>query len=166
MRSSWPQRGYTAPTFNFAGWGDSGGERPHVDSPDSKIADIGAAAAYGATTGPECSSELDYDADPHAAPCRRGRTSWPRWSWRERVTFDRLAAADRVSTPVLFVHSHGCVFPDMVRDLVRRVGGAVEVAWGDGTQAAVYDLEQVRLAIDAVDRHLIATMPVEEEVRG
>ncbi len=40
------RRGYTALTFDFAGWGDSGGEPRHVESPASKIADIGAAASW------------------------------------------------------------------------------------------------------------------------
>jgi hypothetical protein len=158
------RRGYTALTFDFAGWGDGGGELRHVGSPASKIADIGAAACLssrsfvapggvahvgictsgryalaavaagapirsfaavvgwfhdtstvarstaaepaskngcdgrtrrssdwwrpeksslsrrtrGGTTGPECSSSSTTTPTPHAAPCRRGRTSWPR----------------------------------------------------------------------------------------
>jgi hypothetical protein len=31
-----------------------------------------------ATTGPECSSRSTTTPTPHAAPCRRGRTPWPR----------------------------------------------------------------------------------------
>jgi hypothetical protein len=47
------------------------------------------------------------------------------------------------------------------------VGGPVEVAWGDGTQTDFYEQpQQLRFAIEAVDRHLIATMPVDEEVRA
>jgi uncharacterized protein len=248
------RRGYTALTFDFAGWGDSRGELRHVESPASKIADIGAAAAYlssrsfvapggvahvgictsaqyalaavaagapirsfaavagwfhdtstvapfyGGRTGVEerlqradaaierfvasgevltvpayapgddragMFLELDYYADP----ARGAVPSWPNimaeMSWREWLTFDGLAAADWVSTPVLFVHSDGCVFPDTVRELARRVRGPVEVAWGDGTQTDFYDQpEQVRFAIEAVDRHLTATMPVDEEVRA
>ena len=45
--------------------------------------------------------------------------------------------------------------------------GPAEVAWGDGTQTDFYDQpEQVGSAIEAVDRHLTATMPVDEEVRA
>jgi hypothetical protein len=48
-----------------------------------------------------------------------------------------------------------------------RVRGPVEVAWGDGTQTDFYDQpEQVRFAIEAIDRRLTATMPVDEEVRA
>jgi hypothetical protein len=47
----------------------------------------------------------------------------------------------------------------------RGVRGPVEVAWGDGTQTDFYDQpEQVGFAIEAVDRHLAATMPVDEHV--
>ncbi len=54
----------------------------------------------------------------------------------------------------------------MVRELARRVGGRVEVASGDGTRSDFYDPEEVRFAIEAVDRHLIATMQVHQEVRA
>lgn len=195
------RRGYTALTFDFAGWGDGGGELRHVGSPASKIADIGAAACLssrsfvapgGVAHVGICTSgryalaavaagapirsfaavvgwfhdtstvarstagrtgveerlrrahaaierlvasgevvtvaayarghdragmflELDYYADP----ARGAVPSWPNimaeMSWREWLTFDGLAPADRVSTPVLFVHSDACVFPDTVR---------------------------------------------------
>jgi hypothetical protein len=110
------------------------------------------------------------ELDDYADPARGAVPSWPNvmaeMSWREWLTLDGPAAAARVSTPVLSVHSNGCVFPDMVRELARRVGGRVEVAWGDGTQSDFYDPEEVRFAIEAVDRHLIATMQVHEEVRA
>ena len=80
-------------------------------------------------------------------------------SWQHWLTFDGLAAADRVTTPVLFVHSDGCVFPDTVRDLAARVRGPVEVVWGNGTQTDFYDQpEQVAFAVDAVDRYLTTIM--------
>ena len=108
--------------------------------------------------------------DCYADPARGAVSSWrnvmAEMSWREWPTFDGLATADRVSTPVLFVHSDGCVFPDTVRELARRVRGPVELAWGDRTQSDFYDRpEQIGFAIDAVDRHLIAPMPVDEEAR-
>jgi hypothetical protein len=42
-------RGYTAITFDFAGWGQSGGELRQVEQPARKVADIVAAAAYAST---------------------------------------------------------------------------------------------------------------------
>lgn len=43
------QRGYTAITFDFAGFGQSGGELRHVEMPSRKIADIDAAARFVST---------------------------------------------------------------------------------------------------------------------
>ncbi|WP_129666989.1 alpha/beta hydrolase [Phytoactinopolyspora endophytica] len=43
------RRGYTAITFDFAGWGQSGGDLRHVELPSRKIADIDAAARFAST---------------------------------------------------------------------------------------------------------------------
>lgn len=43
------ERGYTAITFDFAGWGQSGGEPRQLELPSSKIADITAAADFVST---------------------------------------------------------------------------------------------------------------------
>ena len=110
------------------------------------------------------------DMDYYADPARGAVPSWPNtmaeMSWRHWLTFDGLPAADRVTTLVIFVHLDGCVFPDTVRDVARRVRGPVEVAWGDGTQTDFYDQpDQVRFAVQAVGRHLTASMaPGEEEL--
>ncbi|TIO11295.1 MAG: alpha/beta hydrolase [Mesorhizobium sp.] len=42
-------RGFVALTFDFRGWGESGGARRQYEDPDAKIADIEAAVAYLAT---------------------------------------------------------------------------------------------------------------------
>ncbi|RUV56369.1 alpha/beta hydrolase, partial [Mesorhizobium sp. M5C.F.Ca.IN.020.29.1.1] len=42
-------RGFAALTFDFRGWGESGGARRQHEDPGAKIADIGAAVAYLAT---------------------------------------------------------------------------------------------------------------------
>ena len=42
-------RGYTAITFDFAGWGESGGEPRQLELPSRKIADIAAAARFAAS---------------------------------------------------------------------------------------------------------------------
>ena len=104
------------------------------------------------------------DMDYYADPARGAVPSWPNtmaeMSWRHWLTFDGLPAADRVTTLVIFVHLDGCVFPDTVRDVARRVHGPVEVAWGDGTQTDFYDQpDQVRFAVQAVGRHLTASRP-------
>lgn len=43
------RRGYTAITFDFAGWGQSGGDLRHVELPSRKIADIHTAAQFAST---------------------------------------------------------------------------------------------------------------------
>jgi fermentation-respiration switch protein FrsA (DUF1100 family) len=45
------ERGYTALTFDFAGFGRSGGEPRQVESPTRKMADLAAVAAYARTLG-------------------------------------------------------------------------------------------------------------------
>jgi ketosteroid isomerase-like protein/fermentation-respiration switch protein FrsA (DUF1100 family) len=40
------QRGYAALTFDFRGWGESGGNRRQLENPDEKIADMVAAVAF------------------------------------------------------------------------------------------------------------------------
>ena len=68
--------GYRALTFDFAGWGDSGGEPRHVESPASKIADIGAAAAYRSSR-----SFVAPGGVPYSASAPAPSTRWP-WSRR------------------------------------------------------------------------------------
>jgi fermentation-respiration switch protein FrsA (DUF1100 family) len=255
------RRGYTALTFDFAGWGESGGEPRHVEAPTAKIADIAAASEFLSSTSfvapggvahvavcasaqyalaavaagapirsfaavagwfhdtatvapfygdkpgveerlrradaaierfvatgevvtvpayspgndqashhrhPAARAGMFIDMDYYANPARGAVPSWPNtmaeMSWQHWLTFDGLSAADRVTAPVLFVHSDGCVFPDTIRDLARRVRGPVEVAWGDGTQTDFYDQpDQVSFAVEAVDRYLTATMAAGEE---
>lgn len=45
------ERGYTALTFDFAGFGGSGGEPRQAESPSRKIADLAAVVAYARTLG-------------------------------------------------------------------------------------------------------------------
>jgi len=49
-------RGFVALTFDFRGWGESGGVRRQYEDPEAKIADIEAAAAY-LTTRPEADKD-------------------------------------------------------------------------------------------------------------
>ncbi|WP_166351565.1 alpha/beta hydrolase [Phytoactinopolyspora limicola] len=54
------RRGYTAITFDFTGWGQSGGELRHAEVPSRKIADIRAAAEYVSTLSFVRPGELGY----------------------------------------------------------------------------------------------------------
>jgi hypothetical protein len=244
--------GYTAAlTFDFAGWGDRGGELRHVESPASKIADIAAAypssrsfvapggvayvgicasAQYALATVAAGAPIRSFAAvagwfhdTSTVAPFYGGRTGveerLPRGGRGDRaiggvrrsrhcrgvragprpgrnVPRARLLRRPRTRRRAVVVAEHhgraelaGVTdlrrsrrrgpgeHPGPVRPLrcvcvprhgsgARRVGGPVEVAWGDGTQTDFYDQpEQLRFGIEAVDRHLIATMPVDEEVR-
>jgi fermentation-respiration switch protein FrsA (DUF1100 family) len=72
-------------------------------------------------------------------------------TWFYWLTFDGLSAADRVTTPALFVHGDGCVFPDHVRSIHARVRGPKQLVWEEGSQIDFYDQpRQVDAAINAV----------------
>ncbi|HEY8474352.1 MAG TPA: alpha/beta fold hydrolase [Natronosporangium sp.] len=235
------ERGYTAISFDFAGWGESGGEPRQAELPERKIADIIAAAQYAARLSwaspggvgyvGVCASaqyalaaiaqgapirafasvagwfhdlpsvapfyggtdgvaerlrraqaateqflrtgelrtvpaydpgnqlagmflELDYYGNPARGAVPQWRNEMAELSWLPWLTFDGLAAAERVTVPTLFVHSDGCVFPDHIRALEKRLAGPVTVAWGEGTQIDFYDQPaQVDFAVSAVDDH-------------
>jgi fermentation-respiration switch protein FrsA (DUF1100 family) len=75
------------------------------------------------------------------------------------LTLDGLSAADRVTTPALFVHGDGCVFPDHVRSIHARVRGAKRLVWEEGSQIDFYDQpRQVDAAINAVTRWFEETL--------
>jgi fermentation-respiration switch protein FrsA (DUF1100 family) len=96
---------------------------------------------------------LDYygQADRGAVP--EWRNEMAEMTWLYWLSFDGMAAADHVSTPSLFVHGDGCVFPDHVRQVQQRVKGPTELAWVDGGQIDFYDQpRQVDAALDAVTR--------------
>lgn len=103
--------------------------------------------------------ELDYYA-------RADRGAIPEWpnrmaemSWLPWLTFDGIARAGKVSTPVLLVHSDGCVFPDNIERIRRELAAAVTVEWADGDQIDFYDQPtQVEAAVDAATAHFGATL--------
>jgi dienelactone hydrolase len=246
------RRGYTAITFDFAGFGRSSGDLRQVELPSRKIADMTAAATfastlscvhpgrvgyvgvcasaqhaltaiaqgapiasfasvagwfhdittvapfYGGTAGVDerlargeaatdryladgeivtvpayapgddragMFIELDYYGDPARGAIPEWRNEMAEMTWVPWLTFDGLAAASDVGVPTLFVHSDGCVFPENVEALRRRLRGPVEVAWGAGTQIDFYDRpEQVAFAVDAIDAHFAATLEAPAEV--
>ena len=64
----------------------------------------------------------------------------------------RPAAAGRVGSPCLFVHSDGCVFPDHVKQVHASVKGPTEMIWTTGNQIDFYDQpQQVNAAVEAID---------------
>jgi fermentation-respiration switch protein FrsA (DUF1100 family) len=104
---------------------------------------------------------LDYYA-------RQDRGAVPAWknlmaemTWFYWFAFDGLSATDRVSTPSLFVHSDGCVFPQHVREVHARLKGPKELVWVRGEQIDFYDQpEQVDAAVRTVTRWFSQTLGV------
>ncbi|HEY8549518.1 MAG TPA: hypothetical protein VIL35_06160 [Vicinamibacterales bacterium] len=234
------ERGYTALTFDFAGFGESAGEPRQTEIPSRKIADIGAAVDFlrslSFVAGDRlallaicASAQYSLAAIANGLPVRsfasvagwyhdpasvapfyggedgvqrrlsRAREAFEAWTrtrqivtapayedgndragmhfrldyygrvdrgavpewknemaemtWFYWLTFDGLAAADRVTTPSIFVHSDGCAFPDHVRQVHARVQGPKELVWLSGSQIDFYDQpEQVNASVEAVSR--------------
>src|SRR4029453_7666832 len=95
--------------------------------------------------------ELPYyaQADRGAVPAWKNQMA--EMTWFYWLSFDGLASADAVSTPSLFVHGDGCVFPDHVRQVHGRVTGPKELVWLPGSQIDFYDQPaQVDPAVAAV----------------
>ena len=240
------ERGYTALIFDFAGFGESGGEPRQTEIPLRKIADIRAAVdflqslpfVHGdrlALLGICASAQYSlaalaggvpvrsfasvagwYHDPPSVAPfyggeegvqrrfarareafgkwgrtrklavapayedgneragmhfpldyyARADRGAVPEWrnemaemTWFYWLTFDGIAAASRVTTPSIFVHSDGCAFPEHVRQVHARVQGPKELVWLSGSQIDFYDQPaQVNASVDAVSRWFDRTL--------
>lgn len=240
------EAGYTAFTFDFAGFGESQGEPRQAEIPSRKIGDIHAAAGFlrtmnfvdpdrigcvaicasaqyalaalaagapihsfasvagwyhdrssvAAFYGGEAGVELRLarahaalqkytqtgevvlapayaDGDDRAGMhfhldyyARADRGAVPAWknemaemTWFYWFAFDGLCAADRVSTPSLFVHADGCVFPEHVREVHGRIKGPKELVWTRGEQTDFYDqAEQVDASTAAVARWFADTL--------
>jgi uncharacterized protein len=236
------ERGYAAFTFDFAGFGESGGDPRQAEIPERKIADLIAAAEflstlsfvepdnlthlaicasaqyglaalargsrvtrfvsvagwyhdtvsvgafYGgpggvatrldaaraaieryATSGAidlvpaykvgdptaAMSFELDYYGNPDRGAVSAWKNQMATLSWWYWLWFDGLRAANHVSTPTLFVHSDGSVFPDNVRSVHARLRGPKQLAWTEGGQTDFYDQPtQVEFAVNAADGFL------------
>jgi fermentation-respiration switch protein FrsA (DUF1100 family) len=104
--------------------------------------------------------ELDYYADPHRGAVPGWVNAMAEFSWLYWLGFDGLAAAPRVSTPTLFVHSDDCVLPENVKLVRDRLAGPRHTVWADGSQTDFYDQPaQVSLAVDAADEHFRRTLP-------
>ncbi|MET8854411.1 alpha/beta fold hydrolase [Amycolatopsis sp. NPDC004625] len=82
-------------------------------------------------------------------PNRFAELSWPHW-----LRFDAIAAASRVTAPVLLVHSEDAALPGGVRKFLARLAGPSTVHWRTGTQFDFYDDEPtVAAALDLAAAH-------------
>jgi hypothetical protein len=91
---------------------------------------------------------------------RADRGAIPEWknamaemTWLYWLSFDGLAAAERVSTPALLVHSDDCALPAHARLVHQRLKGPKELVWSTGAQVDFYDRP------DHVERALAAVGP-------
>jgi uncharacterized protein len=104
---------------------------------------------------------LDYYARPDRGAVPAWKNEMAEMTWFYWFTFDGLSAADRVSTPSLFVHSDGCVFPEHVRQVHARVKGPKKLVWARGEQIDFYDQrDQVDAAVAAVTRWFADTLGI------
>jgi fermentation-respiration switch protein FrsA (DUF1100 family) len=102
---------------------------------------------------------LDYYARPDRGAIPAWKNEMAEMTWVHWLTFDGLAAAARVTTPTLFVHSDDCVFPEHVKRVHANVKGAKELVWTSGSQIDFYDQpEQVNTAVQAIQRWFDGTL--------
>jgi uncharacterized protein len=103
--------------------------------------------------------ELDYYGNSQRGAVPSWKNVMATMSWFHWLTFDGLRAAPRVNTPILFVHSDGCVFPDHVKRIHSVLTAPKEMMWMDGTQTDFYDQPRfVEKAIDAAHRYFSRTL--------
>jgi fermentation-respiration switch protein FrsA (DUF1100 family) len=86
---------------------------------------------------------LDYDGRTDRGAIPAWKNEMAEMTWLYWLSFDGLSAADRVSTPSIFVHSASAVFPDHVKRIHSRLGGPKELAWTEGSQTDFYDQPDV-----------------------
>jgi uncharacterized protein len=91
---------------------------------------------------------------------RADRGAIPEWknamaemTWLYWLSFDGLAAAERVPTPTLLFHSDDCALPAHVRLVHERLKGPRQLVWSTGAQVDFYDLP------DHVERALAVVGP-------
>lgn len=93
---------------------------------------------------------MDYYENPKRGAIPAWRNEFSPMSWPHWLAFDGLRAvpvASQAQVPSLFVHSDGCVFPSVLRQVAERMNG--ELLWLEGRQVDFYD--QPTLVIRAVE---------------
>lgn len=81
-------------------------------------------------------------------------------SWTEWLEFDGVAAASKVSQPLLMVHSDGCGLPDNARAALAAAKGPKDLFWSEGEHTQFYDSDpHVAKAADTVAAHFARTLP-------
>jgi len=147
------ERGFTAFTYDFSGWGESGGALRHWElrmAPAYAVGDERAGMFF----------ELDYYANPARGAVKEWSNQMAETSWLNWFSFDGLDPAPSVTTPTLLVHSDGCAFPDNAKTVHARLAGKKQLAWIDkGTQTDFYDVpEYVNTAADRAAAWFVETL--------
>jgi len=82
---------------------------------------------------------LDYYGRSDRGAIAAWKNEMAEMTWMYWLTFDGLSAARHVSTPTMFVHSDGCVFPEHVRQVHAQLLGPKDLVWATGNQIDFYD---------------------------
>ncbi|HEY8469191.1 MAG TPA: alpha/beta fold hydrolase [Longimicrobiales bacterium] len=97
---------------------------------------------------------MDYYANPTRGRIPEWRNEMSELTWLYWLTFDGLAAAERLDVPALFVHGDECVFPDHVRRIHERIRAPKRMVWQPGFQVDFYDRpDLVGVAVEAAHEH-------------
>lgn len=117
------------------------------------------APAYGADDDRAgMSLPMDYYGNPERGAIPAWRNAMSELSWFHWLQFDAFAAAPRVRTPTLLVHSEDAVLPDNVRRIAALLGDVATTEWLDGEQTDFYDRpKQVDAAVDLAVGHFRST---------
>lgn len=82
---------------------------------------------------------VDYYLNASRGAVPLWRNTFATMSWSEWLTFDGIAAADRIQVPTLVVHSEAAAIPQGVHRFEGRLKGKKTVEWLQGSQFDFYD---------------------------
>jgi uncharacterized protein len=82
--------------------------------------------------------------------------------WEEWLDFNGITLAEKISQPLIVVHSDGAAFPDNARRFFSLAKGPKELVWMEGEHTQFYDTEpQIARAVAAVAGHFAKTLMTE-----
>lgn len=87
--------------------------------------------------------EVDYYADPQRGAIPEWKNQFAVSSWSEWLELNAIdGVAEKITAPVLFIHSDNSALPDNVRRFHSLVKGGKDLYWSsEGTQTDYYDQE-------------------------
>jgi fermentation-respiration switch protein FrsA (DUF1100 family) len=95
-----------------------------------------------------------------------GRGTVPQWtnryalmSWEEYIDFDGLSRGERITKPLMVVHSDGSGLPPHARSFHQAAKGPKQLVWLEGNHTDFYDREPyITTAASAVASHFRQTL--------